>query len=212
MSYTPGHYAGSRSSSGNRSGILKKTSWVDQSERSHQTYNRGRKPQPKFTVSTQPQGNPIPHYSWFSGITQFQKGRDFKFPDGQGVPIAYGIPLLNQKDIGINTTGVLLKQLMVNKSSCYQDGISTISVPVHMPVHPMVKPMKVSSGSLVTKLTLLFPPMFRQGILLFKKLSLLGFRLVRFCLKAIMLKAQEGLLLIAGQVHVLNHVDPIIVH
>lgn len=92
MSYTPGHYAGSRSSSGNRSGILKKTSWADQSERNYQTFNRGRKTQPKFTVSTQPQGNTIPHYSWFSGITQFQKGRDFKFSDGQGVPIAFGVP------------------------------------------------------------------------------------------------------------------------
>nr|BDB58120.1 orf 8 [Human coronavirus HKU1] len=146
------------------------------------------------------------------GLPNFKKVETLNFQMVKEYPLLTGYPLLNQKDIGINTTGVLLKQLMVNKSSCYQDGISTISVPVHMPVHPMVKPMKVSSGSLVTKLTLLFPPMFRQGILLFKKLSLLGFRLVRFCLKAIMLKAQEGLLLIAGQVHVLNHVDPIIVH
>nr|URC25140.1 I protein [Human coronavirus HKU1] len=146
------------------------------------------------------------------GSLNFKKVETLNFQMVKEFPLLSEYPLLKQKDIGIDTAGVFLKQLMVNKSSCYRDGISTISVPAHMPMPPMVNPSKGSSGLLITKLTLLLPPMFRQGILLLKKLSLLGFRLVRFCLKAIMLKAQEGLLLIVDQVHVLNHVDPIIVH
>lgn len=100
MSFIPGQQnAGSRSSSGNRSGngILKKTSWADQSERSQNNSNRGRRTQPKQTVSSQQSGNVVPHYSWFSGITQFQKGKEFHFNDGQGVPIAAGIPATEAK-------------------------------------------------------------------------------------------------------------------
>lgn len=102
MSFTPGQEnAGSRSSSGNRSGngILKKsTTWADQTERASNNLSRGRRTQPKQTASTQQQsGSVVPHYSWFSGITQFQKGKEFKFSSGQGVPIAAGIPASEQK-------------------------------------------------------------------------------------------------------------------
>nr|QIM73819.1 nucleocapsid protein [Coronaviridae sp.] len=102
MSFTPGQEnAGSRSSSGNRSGngILKKsTTWADQTERVSNNQSRGRRTQPKQTASTQQQtGSVVPHYSWFSGITQFQKGKEFKFSNGQGVPIATGIPATEQK-------------------------------------------------------------------------------------------------------------------
>lgn len=102
MSFTPGQEnAGSRSSSGNRSGngILKKsTTWADQTERVSNNQSRGRRIQPKQTASTQQQsGSVVPHYSWFSGITQFQKGKAFKFSNGQGVPIAAGIPATEQK-------------------------------------------------------------------------------------------------------------------
>nr|QIM73851.1 nucleocapsid protein [Coronaviridae sp.] len=102
MSFTPGQEnAGSRSSSGNRSGngILKKsTTWADQTERVSNNQSRGRRTQPKQTASTQQQtGSVVPHYSWFSGITQFQKGKEFKFSNGQGVPIATGIPSTEQK-------------------------------------------------------------------------------------------------------------------
>nr|UVJ46710.1 nucleocapsid protein [Bamboo rat coronavirus]WEY18164.1 MAG: nucleocapsid protein [Bamboo rat coronavirus] len=100
MSFIPGlQNAGSRSSSGNRSGngILKKTSWAEQTERNQSNSNRGRRTQPKQTASSQQQGSVVPHYSWFSGITQFQKGKEFHFNDGQGVPIANGIPATEAK-------------------------------------------------------------------------------------------------------------------
>ncbi|ACN89735.1 nucleocapsid protein [Murine coronavirus MHV-1] len=101
MSFVPGQEnAGSRSSSVNRAGngILKKTTWADQTERGPNNQNRGRRNQPKQTATTQPNsGSVVPHYSWFSGITQFQKGKEFQFAQGQGVPIANGIPASEQK-------------------------------------------------------------------------------------------------------------------
>ncbi|URD31292.1 nucleocapsid protein [Mouse coronavirus] len=101
MSFTPGQSnPGSRSSSANRSGngILKKTSWADQTEQHERNQNRGRRTQPKqTTTSSQPSGNVVPFYSWYSGITQFQKGKEFNFPDGQGVPLGNGIPATEAK-------------------------------------------------------------------------------------------------------------------
>nr|UTM74712.1 nucleoprotein [Bovine coronavirus]UTM74732.1 nucleoprotein [Bovine coronavirus]UTM74832.1 nucleoprotein [Bovine coronavirus] len=98
MSFTPGKQSSSRASSGNRSGngILK---WADQSDQFRNVQTRGRRAQPKQTVTSQQPsgGNVVPYYSWFSGITQFQKGKEFEFAEGQGVPIAPGIPATEAK-------------------------------------------------------------------------------------------------------------------
>lgn len=98
MSLTPGKQSSSRASSGNRTGngILK---WADQSEQPKNIQTRGRRTQPKQTATSMQQsgGNVVPFYSWFSGITQFQKGKEFEFADGQGVPIAPGIPASEAK-------------------------------------------------------------------------------------------------------------------
>ncbi|QXV87653.1 nucleocapsid protein [Equine coronavirus CH21] len=97
MSFTPGKQSSSRASSGNRSGngILK---WADQSDQSTNFQTRGRRAQPKQTATSQSAGgNVVPYYSWFSGITQFQKGKEFQFVEGQGVPIAPGIPSTEAK-------------------------------------------------------------------------------------------------------------------
>nr|UCC70552.1 nucleocapsid protein [Human coronavirus OC43] len=98
MSFTPGKQSSSRASSGNRSGngILK---WADQSDQFRNFQTRGRRAQPKQTATSQQPsgGNVVPHYSWFSGITQFQKGKEFEFAEGQGVPIAPGVPATEAK-------------------------------------------------------------------------------------------------------------------
>lgn len=94
MSHTPGK-AGSRSSSGNRNGGILK--WADQTEPNN-VNSRGRRAQPKQTANTQaPGGNVVPFYSWFSGITQFQKGQEFGFEQGQGVPLTNGVPPSEEK-------------------------------------------------------------------------------------------------------------------
>lgn len=98
MSLIPGRpNTGSRASSGNRSGNAVR--WADQDDRPRNNQNRGRGAQPKQTASSSQQsgGNVVPFYSWFSGITQFQKGKEFQFSNGQGVPIAPGIPASEAK-------------------------------------------------------------------------------------------------------------------
>nr|USS99160.1 nucleocapsid protein [Grimso virus] len=80
----------------NPRGILK---WADEGQSSS---SRGRTARPKQTATSnqnkgQSAGNVVPFYSWFSGITQFQKGKEFNFQKGQGVPVATGIPLAEQK-------------------------------------------------------------------------------------------------------------------
>nr|ATP66736.1 nucleocapsid protein [Rodent coronavirus] len=92
MSLTPGQSnASSRASSRNRSGNGN-VRWADQTDGPRNNQSRGRGTQPKQTASSRQGGNVVPFYSWFSGITQFQKGKEFDFADGQGVPVANGIP------------------------------------------------------------------------------------------------------------------------
>nr|QOE77312.1 internal protein [Betacoronavirus HKU24] len=129
------------------------------------------------------------------GLLNFKKGKNLNFNKDK-VCLLQTVSLLQKKrDTGIDTTESPIELQMDNRDHCYRDGTFTISEQVPTRTNNMVHRLTVLFGLLVQMLICGPLRMFQKGILLAIPLSQLGLRLVRFCLKAIMLKAQEGLLL-----------------
>nr|AFG25765.1 internal protein [Rat coronavirus] len=118
--------------------------------------------------------------------------------------------LLSKRDIGIDTTVVLLKHLAGSRSNYSPDGIFTIlgRAPMLEPVSETA--LRESSGLQIVRripiplLTLL------KGTQVAMRLFLLGLRPVRYCLRVSMLKAREGLHLLVDLVRGHNPVGQII--
>nr|BAJ04702.1 protein I [Murine hepatitis virus] len=118
--------------------------------------------------------------------------------------------LLSKRDIGIDTTDVLLKHLMASRSSYCPDGIFTILEQGPMLAQSMATISKELSGSQAIRPTLRPLPILLKGTQVVMRLFLLGLRPVRLFLKASMLKALEGLHLLVDLARGHNPVGQII--
>nr|AAC16423.1 unknown [Murine hepatitis virus strain 2] len=95
-------------------------------------------------------------------------------------------PLQSKRDIGIDTTDVLLKHLMASTSSYCPDGIFTILEQGPMLAQSMATISKELSGSQANRPTLRPLPMLLKGTQAVMRLFLLSLRPARYCLKAFM--------------------------
>ncbi|QPN00069.1 internal protein N2 [Apodemus peninsulae coronavirus] len=128
-------------------------------------------------------------------LPNFKKGKILNFNKDKVCLLQTVFPPPKKRDTGIGITESPIELQMDNRDNCYRDGISIISEQDPMRTNNTALKLTVLFGSLVQMLTCGPLRMCLKGILLAIPLSQLGLRLVRFCLKAIMLKAQEGLLL-----------------
>ncbi|AJA91201.1 internal protein [Betacoronavirus HKU24] len=128
-------------------------------------------------------------------LLSFKKGKNLDLNKDKVCPLPMESLPQKKRDTGIGTTESPIELQMDNNGSCYPDGIFTISEQGRMRTNNTGRTSTVLFGLLVQMLMYVPQRTFQIGILLATKLSRLGLRLARFCLKAIMLKAQEGLLL-----------------
>nr|AWB14615.1 interior protein [Murine hepatitis virus] len=118
--------------------------------------------------------------------------------------------LLSKRDIGTDITDVPLKHLMGSRSNYSPDGIFTILAQGPMLEPVMETALKESSGLQTAKRISTPALILLKGTQVVMRLFLLGLRPARYCLRAFMLKAQEGLHLLADLVRGHNPVGQII--
>ncbi|ACN89684.1 internal protein [Murine hepatitis virus] len=146
----------------------------------------------------------------FLALPSSKRERSFSLQKDKECLLPMESPLQSKRDIGIDTTAVLLKHLMGSRSNYCPDGIFTILAQGPMLEPVMETALKVSSGLQTAKRTPIPALILSKGTQAVMRLFLLGLRPARYCLRAFMLKALEGLHLLADLVRGHNPVGQII--